>query len=83
MLSTSPHSSTWASETTIDVGRQAQRREHALQAHDLAEAVGDARLDDQQVDVAVGSGLPARVRAEEDHARSGRGGGDAAARLRR
>src|SRR6266480_4713426 len=40
-----------------DVGRQAQRREHALQAHDLAEAVGDARLDDQQVDVAVGPGL--------------------------
>ena len=77
MLCTSPHSSTCASETTDDVGRQAQRREHALQAHGLGEAVVDARLDDQEVDVAVGSGLAARVRAEEDHPRAGRGLGDA------
>src|SRR5512133_244056 len=56
-----------------DVGRQAQRRQHALQAHDLAVVVLDMRLDDEQVDVAVGSGLAARVRAEEDDARPGRG----------
>src|SRR5512133_1006888 len=56
-----------------DVGRQAQRRQQALQAHDLAVVVLDTRLDDEQVDVAVGSGLAARVRAEEDDARAGRG----------
>jgi hypothetical protein len=53
-----------------DVGRQSQRREHALKAHDLAEAIVHARLDDQQVDVAVGPGLAARLRAEEDHLRA-------------
>jgi hypothetical protein len=56
-----------------DVGRQAQGREHALQAHDLAVVVLDARLDHEQVDVAVGPGLAAGVRAEEDDARAGRG----------
>jgi hypothetical protein len=61
----------------LDVGGQTQRREHALQAHDLAEAVGDVRLDDQQVDVAVRASVATRVRPEEDDARTRRGRDDA------
>src|SRR6188508_2299035 len=59
-----------------DVGRQAQGREQALQSDDLAVLVLDPRLDHEQVDVAVGPGLAAGVRAEEDHAGAGNGGGD-------
>ena len=35
-------------------------------------------LDDEEVDIAVGIGLAAGMGAEEDHPRSGRGGGEAA-----
>ena len=81
VLCTSPHSSTCASETTTTSAGSAQRREHALQAHDLAEAIVDSWFDDEQVDVAVGSGLAARLRAEEDHPRAGGGLCDAPRRF--
>lgn len=38
-------------------------------------------LDDEEVDIAVGIGVAASVRAEEDHPRSRRGRGDAATGL--
>ena len=52
-----------------DIGRHPQVAQGAMQTHRLLGLVSDLRLDNEKVDVAMGSGLPSRMRAEEDHLR--------------
>jgi hypothetical protein len=49
-----------------------------MQARRLLGLISDLRLDDEEVDIAMRSGLPARVRAKQDHLFIGSGGSKAA-----
>ena len=61
-----------------DVGRQPQTAERSAQPNGLPGLIVDMGLNDEEVDIAVGIGLAAGMGAEEDHARSGCGRGEAA-----
>ena len=50
-----------------DVSRHAQISEGAMEAHRLLGLVCNLRLDDENVDIAVRTGLSASVRAEQNH----------------
>jgi hypothetical protein len=52
-----------------DISRHAQIAQGAMEAHRLLSLVIDLRLDDKEVNVAVGIGVSASVRAKQDYLR--------------
>jgi hypothetical protein len=52
-----------------------------IEAHRFVSLIGDLRLDDEEVDLAVPTGLAMHVRPEQDHLCIGRDSGQPATRL--
>jgi hypothetical protein len=50
-----------------DVSRQPQIAQGAMEANRLLCLVGNLRLNDEKVDIAVRTGLPAGMRPEQNH----------------
>ena len=50
-----------------DIGREAQATKLAPQAHGLIGSIGDFRLDNEKIDIAMRVGLPTSMGAEQDH----------------
>jgi hypothetical protein len=54
------------------IGREAQATKLAPQAHRLISSIGDFRLDNEKIDIAMRVGLPTSMGAEQDHLRARR-----------
>ncbi len=50
-----------------DISRHAQISKGAMEAHRLLGLISNLRLDNEKVDIAVGTGLPASMRAKKNH----------------